>query len=66
VSEVTLIQDQGQFAAYSTQRIEGVKRKNGRCGYKRWRRVHTCRDAPNFDRAASPWYGRGNFPLSPR
>jgi hypothetical protein len=33
VSEVTLIQNQGQFAAYSTQRIEGVKWKNGR-GYE--------------------------------
>ena len=35
VSEVTLIQDQDQFAAYSTQRIEGVKWKNGGWGYEK-------------------------------
>jgi hypothetical protein len=69
VSEVTPIYDQGQFAAYSTQRIGGVKRKKRVwdvpwfCGSCPGRVVRACRDRIDFDRAALPWYGRGNFPI---
>ena len=67
VSEVTPIYDQGQFAAYSTRRIGGVKRKKRVwdvpwfCGSCPGRVVRACRDRIDFDRAALPWYGRGNF-----
>ena len=47
MSEVTPLWDQGKFAAYSTQRIGGVKRKNGGCV--------TCGMFPGFAEAGGSW-----------
>ena len=66
VSEVTLIQDQGQFAVYSTQRITGVKWKNGGWNMRTDGVFALTGMRPIFDQPASPWYGLGDFPLSQR
>ena len=66
MSEVTLIQDQGQFAAYCTQRIEGVKWKKRRLDMRTDGVFALVGMGFNFDPLASAWYGLGDFPLSQR